>query len=73
MILPGLQSHTLSIQDLQRVIETKGMLSPKKHPALVEFKVCIRVCVCLRKMFLKLYTYEGFSASGKDKSQVYCK
>lgn len=42
MILQGLQSLTLSIQELlQKVIEKNAVLNPKKHPAHVEFRVCI--------------------------------
>lgn len=48
MILQGLQSPTLFIQELlQKVTEKNAVLTPKRHPAPVEFKVRIWICVCM--------------------------
>lgn len=48
MILQELQSPISSIQELlQKVTEINEMLSPKKHTAHVEFKVCVWMCACV--------------------------
>lgn len=48
MILQGLLSPTSSIQELLQKFRGKNAVSsPKKHPAPVEFKVCVWYCRCL--------------------------